>query len=227
MNFSPVFFKATAFLAVIIVLTAIVSWVISFWIPSATDVTEQAALLKNPLYAFRQWLWFPLPFLFLFTYLGITMKRFDTAPGLCITGFIFFFFRSMIDLVLNSVSLFALNSKWIPQAAKEIEESSGTTFVSQVNLFQDISAALLVPLFLCILLGSLVYGLATWKGSGLDKIVSVLFFVACLDLLLWSLISFGGQAWLAPILNPVRPFLTPVRFTSIAFWLWKGNERTN
>jgi hypothetical protein len=181
---------------------------------------DQIALSVNPAYIFRLWWVIAHILLVLFSMWGAGALKMRSAPGATGFGLFGFLLFGLAELFRTSLALNAVNA-WRSAYAAASDESARAILKALLTAWPRVGTALFFLMILGFFFGNLCFGLATWKGRGLEKAVSF-------ALLAWAGISacvlaaeFGGVAWLEP---PEWLSITwqPAVRALVAVWLWRA-----
>jgi hypothetical protein len=182
----------------------------------------QVALHANPFYMARLWVYFAHPFLVLTAAWGVAARKLDDAAGAATTGFLFFGFWGFTEAAQQALSLIALNFTWRASYARSTDEALRTMLRTNIFGFDAIWDALFFLLLIGFMLGNLLYGVATRRGIGLEKVLSGLFFFISAFTLLNVLRSYAGAAVLPSFLSWIYPVVQPIARVLIGIWLWQS-----
>ena len=223
MRFGPTFFRVAAACALLSAITTFGVHLLPRLVPPPVTFEDQIALATNPAYVFRLWWVLAHILLVLFSMWGFAGLKLPAAAGPVGFGLFGFLLFGMAELVRTSLALNAVNA-WRALYAAESDEAARAMLRGNLLAWPQIGNALFFLLMLGFFLGNLCFGIATWRGTGLEKAVSV-------ALLLWSGISlagiaseFGGQAWLE-LPEWVSVTYQPAARTLVAVWLWREAGR--
>lgn len=226
MIFSQRFFKTASLAAFPGGVIIFVFQALQFSYPAPASLEETIALLGNPAYNAAQWLHFALIFCMLVTILAVAAKKIDSATGLVTTGFIFFLIDFFSTLLYNSTQLFTIHLNWLPRLAAARSEAEKADILAKISFYNDLTPALFVLIFIGATVGMALYGIATWKGRGLEKVVSVLFLIAFAGNLVLGVGYYGAQPLLVAAIGPVVSVVLGALLALIGAWLWPTGTRT-
>lgn len=223
MRFSATFFRVAAVCALLSAITTFGVHLLPLLVPPPVTFEDQIALAVNPAYVFRLWWVLAHILLVLFSMWGFAGAKLPASAGPVGFGLFGFLLFSMAELVRTSLALNAVNA-WRALYASGSDETARAMLRENLLSWPQVGNALFFLLILGFFLGNLCFGIATWRGRGLEKTVSV-------ALLVWSAISlagfaseYGGQAWLE-LPEWVAVTYQPAARTLVALWLWREGSR--
>ena len=221
MSFHPSFFVIASLCAMAYALITVVSaWLLSQIHQAYTTFENVVAFRGDRRAIARHWLVLFSFFFSLVAYAGIAARVLAKAPALALLGFCFHFIFVITELLWRSIDLFALRPVWLAQYAQEVDEVAKTAWRVLVDGFVSSMRALYFVLMSGSLLGSLLYGIATWSEAPLDRLISVALFVNTLWLLLGMAERFGNQKRLATFNRRIHTPLITALYALIGVWLW-------
>lgn len=221
MNFSNKFFKTAAVCSIIAGVLIIIYWLLQFGFTSPTSVEDAIAMMDNAVVTWAQWIDFILIFFVIVVLWGVAGKRLSTSTGLVGTGFIFFIIYFIPSLILSSMSIFTFNYGWASKYVKETDEAVRSMLMTNMTGFYNWFPAVVFVALIGYLVGVFLYGMATWKGAGVEKIVSIFFFLVFIGHLLWAIGFYGNLDWLISIMEWIVLLIAAVLMFLISAWLWK------
>ncbi len=223
-GFSPNFFRAVGICSVLSALTTLGLIFLPRAYPAPDGLEAEVALRLNGFYQARSLVYYVHPFLVLTAAWGVVARKFRESAGAVTTGFLFFGFWGFAEALQQALSLVALNLNWREGYARAADPVTREMFRTHLLGFEAVWDSLYLLLLTGFAVAHLLYGFATWSGSGLERVVSCGFFLgAGLTLLILS-VNFGGlalprglTAWLYPTIQPLFRVLLGV-------WLWPQKE---
>jgi hypothetical protein len=200
MKFGPTFFKTTSLCAFIAGILAVVEWLMMYHVHLEID---RGSLVLGENYFTIAYLWIIAIFSFFMitSYWGITGKKMETTPGLATTGFLFIFTYFVISIITSSIHLF------------------------HTGVFELITGLECFSL-ICYVVGAFLFFLATWKGRGIEKIVSLFFLLQLIVFVHWLVFRHFEpypDAWFSTMLDVTRilhGFVTATFYFLAGTWLW-------
>ncbi len=218
MVFSQRFFKAVSVCAFLAAVLIVSSWLFGLACGQPATIEDLVALQGNVYFWAAQWMHFVLIFFMLTTIWGVAARKLGDAAGLATTGFVFLLVDFLSTLIFNSARLFVFNMTWLPQLA-EAKGTARADTLAKMGTFNEVVPALFALMFVGALTGLFLYGMVTFKGSGWEKVVSILLFVAFLVNLLHSVGYFTSQRWLTEIFAHTIPIVFGLLLIAIGIWL--------
>ena len=216
----------TRFAAICAALTAITTFLL-WLLPryySAPTFEDAVALHTNAFYLARLWVNFIHIFLALVAYGAAAWLLSRSAPGLAGAGFLWFVFWGFTELLGITTIIFAVNRTWRPRFATASAEAKAVLRM-QIDGVYAVWDAIFFLLLVAFLLGSLCYGLAGIRRTGLTRWIGVLFLLGVPLNVIIMLGEYGGFDALNVVVSVVYPILQPVMRGLLGYWLWTEGER--
>ena len=225
MHFSRTFFRTAAVCSIASALTTLLLIFLPRLVARPSGFDERMALYANPAYALRSWTYLVHPFLVLVAAWGVVAKRHRRSTGAVTTGFLFFVLWAFTEAAQQALTVVAFDRTWRASYAAA-DEAARAVIRTQVATYDALWDAMYFLVLIGFLLANILYGVATWRGRGLERVVSTLYFAAAgLTLALLSGELSGPELpptvefWLYPALQPLAR-------TLIGVWLWRGDNDT-
>lgn len=213
------FLKFTALCAGLTSFTTFSLWLLSQDYTGASTDLDRAMQHANPFYMGRLWVNFVHIFLALMAYLGAALLITRRSLGLALAGFLWFLLWGFTELLGVSVLILAVNNG-LRKSYVNADEATRTFLQRDIDLFIQWWDALFFLILICFLLGTLFYGMGTWKGPRIEKVMS-LFFLAAVPLTLGIAISgYTSLAWPGRVAGIVYPVLQPLGRAVLGVWIW-------
>lgn len=224
MQVSLNFFRTASVCALVYALVTIVSaWLMS-QIPEPATFDETIALRDNTFNLLRSWATFLSFFFVIVAFWGVAVMKLKSSFELAILGFTFCLIFALIEMLYRSVELLAVNGGWAARYVSETDEVVRTALRVNISAFGDITFALYFVILAAFMIGSFCYSLATWKGVGLEKLVSIVFLLNTVRLLLRLMQMYGTQSWLAGLNSLIYAPIVVSLFIAIGVWLWRDKQ---
>lgn len=222
MKFSRCFFNTTSACAFIGGILIVVYWLLNFGFAQPGTLEEEIALQDHTMYTVAQWVHFAFLFFVLAAFWGVAAMKMEVAPGLVTTGFIFFLFDFIPSILVGAVQIFTFNYTWASGLATAQDGAVKTMLMTNMSGFYSLLPAVTFVTLVGFLVGALLFGMATWKGSGLEKAVGIFFFLMLIGDFLWAVGIYGSQQLLMDLRIRVVLLVGAVLLLLIGAWLWKG-----
>lgn len=222
--FSSKFFTTVAVCSVISALTTVGLIVLPKLYPTPGTVEEQVALLHNGWYVARSYIYFVHPFFVLAAALGVAVRKFSTNAGSVIPGFLGFLLWAMSEAAQQALTLIANNATWKAGFAAATNEATKTVLRNQITAFMAIWDGLFFLLLWGFAIANLCYSITLWKSRGLEKVLSIMFFLASFMTVSSILTNYFGMTWLDSVMEWLYPPVQPLARTLIGVWLWKTGD---
>ena len=180
------------------------------------------ALVQNPFWQLRAWAYLIHPFLTLTAALGVAVALRRVATGLVVPGFLAFMLWGFTEAGQQCLT-FALFRRWATQYATA-DAAVRETLQANVMFYDALWDAMYLLILLAFFAASILYAVATARGSGLTKVLS--FFYAGAAFITLDFISgeLGGPTLPATIGFWLYPLFQPAARTLIGVWLWRQRD---
>ncbi len=213
--------KIAGIAAIATAITTFLLWLLPKLYDYPSDINESVLLVNNPYYMGRLWVnFFHIP-LAITAYFGLAYKLRERELPKVILGMIWFLIWGIVEMVGVSGTIFAVNKTWranYPAASESVQEM----LQANIDYYSTIWNSMFFVLLIAFLLGTLFFGWATWKGKGLEKILSYLFWLAVPLTLLIILSGYFGMSGLDKLVDMTYPVLQPVSRFVLGVFLLKS-----
>lgn len=190
-------------------------------VPPAPDLESQARLIENSVYFARLWVGVVHPFFALVGALGVLFVRWKDAAGAASCGFLFFLFWAIGEAVQQSLVLVTLNWGWRADYLAATTPEARAAMATTIASFDALSDGLFLFILIAFMCANVLYAVATWKGTRVQRIVSIFFLLAAGLGALSFATRFGHDIVPAAAMAILYPLIQPVgRFTT-GWWLWR------
>ena len=213
--------KIAGITAIITCVTTFLLWLLPKFYGVPDTFEESTKLAENVFYQSKQWVnFFHIP-LALIAYFGLAYKlRLRELPKVAL-GMIWFLIWGIVEMIGVSGIIFAVNKDW---RINYSVASDPVKAILQQNIesYFAIWNSLFFVLLIAFLLGTIFFGWATWKGKGLEKTLSYLFWLA-VPLTVLIILSgyfdfrFGGR-----VVEIIYPILQPISRLVLGLYLLKN-----
>jgi hypothetical protein len=222
MIFSTRFYRTTAICSFISAGTTLCLIFFPKFYGPAGSFDERVALIHQPLYQLRAWIYLLHPFVTLAAALGVATALRRIAAGPMIAGFLGFLLWAFTEAGQQAFAL-TVYHRWA--AAYPQADAAGQEILRlQIASYDLVWDAMFLLLLLGFLVGNTLYACATIRGQGLTRIIGMFYFGAAFLTLFEISRELGGptlppllETWLYPLLQPAA------RFT-IGLWLWHARD---
>ena len=177
MQFSRKYFVGTAVCAFAAATLAITVMLLQLGIPRPAGVEETAALAGHPLHVASLWINLAVVFFMLPTLWGIAAFKLRTAAGAATAGFVFFLPDFCATFLYNSLQLFTANGIWL-RLQSIADTAQRELLLERIGFLNDVYQALFFLILMGATVGALLFGIAWWRGRGIERWVSVGYFIA-------------------------------------------------
>ena len=215
--------KIAGISAILTAITTFLLWLLPKLYDAPDNFEASIQLAKNPYYISRLWvnlLHIPLA---LIAYFGLAYKlRNRELPKVGI-GMIWFIIWGAIEMIGISGIIFTVSKNWRANYASA-SETVQATLQNNIDIYFAIWDSMFFVLLIAFLLGTLFYGWATWKGKGLEKILSYLFWLAVPLTIIIMLSGYFGINGLNNLVDVIYPMLQPVSRFLLGLFLLKSTK---
>ena len=220
--FQSAFFTMAALCAIVYALITVLNIWLYARAPQASSFEETVALRENRWIVIRSWVVLLSMFFALVALGGIAARLFTRSPALAGLGFCFSFIFAFTEMLFRSVGIFAVRRVWMAQYVQETDDDAKTALRVLITSFNSAVEALYFVLMSGHLLGSLLFGIAAWSETPLDKLTSVALLLNALRLFLRLLEMHGNQKWLAALNYRVYAPVVTMVYLIIGVWIGFG-----
>ena len=221
MRTDKLFLKITALASFATVLTTFLLWLLPKFYTISGQTVEDLTLASDPFYMTRLWINFfhiPLALAAYFGFVYSLRKRELAKVGL---GMIWFLIWGLVEMLGVSGLILMVNNTWRKAYATSSAQAQEVLQL-QIEHYLSLWDSMFFVLLAAFMLGTACFGWATWKGRGLEKILSYLFWLAVPLTLLIILSRYAGQTWAGAIVAILYPLLQPISRGLLGTYLWKN-----
>lgn len=222
MTFSRRFYKTAAICSALSVITTLMLIFLPRVYGPVQGFEARMAVVGHPAYVLRSWVYLFHPLLVLTAALGIAAARRRVASGPAVLGFLGFLFWSFTEAAQQALTLRTLD-QW-RAAWPTADEGTRALLQTQIATYDALWDAMYFLLLIGFFLGNTLLGIATWRGRGLTRVVSLFLFAAALLTLTLLSGELKGPVLPDPLGFWVYPALQPLGRLLIAVWLWKAAD---
>src|SRR5262245_31999511 len=180
LNFSSRFFRITAVCSFISAVTTLCLIFLPRLYPAPANLDENVALIHNPIYTLRLWVYLFHPVFVLAAAMGVAVRLAATRVSLVLPGFLFFSLWAFTEMLQQSLALVANHYAW--RAAYEVttDEAMRTMIRSHMHAFDAIWDALYVLLLIGFICSHILYSLAFRNSRGLGRALGIFYALAAI-----------------------------------------------
>ena len=221
MKNTKLFYRICAIASIVTAVTTFLLWLLPRLYTAPTAFEQQATLAGNVYYMLKQWInFFHIP-LALTAYFGLAYKLRDRELPKVSLGMIWFIIWGVIEMTGISAIIFTINKNWRSNYSLA-DETQKLILKTNIESFYAIWDSMFFVLLIAFLLATCFYGWATWKGKGLEKLLSYLFWLAALLTFLIILSGYTNTSnWAFPIIAWIYPVLQPFSRLILGIYLWR------
>ncbi len=218
----PKFFRLAAAASLLATLGVLVAQFGLTGYPTPASPEETIRLYTHPVFRAQGWVIFAQVFLMFLALWGCTLKMARRAPALILTGFLFFVFWQVLEIIPRSIELSAMSYVWGPEFVETQDAAVRDRLLSTMRGTGTALAGIGVGRRVVWALGHLVFGLAFWSGTRLMRLLGLFFLLNFLRLA----VRMGGEmtdwAWLFRLTGGDLGFVLAMvpLFALLAWWLW-------
>lgn len=126
----------------------------------------------------------------------------------------------MINIIQSTINIFTiyynLGAKYLAAA----DESMKAKLQTQINCIQAVSDGMVFLILFTLIAGTLLYGLASLRGSLVDKSLGYCFLLNWITAALWAIAFYAGWNWLRVPMTWSTRILWILLFFVLSVWLW-------
>lgn len=207
--------------AILTSFTTFLLWLLPKLYETPASFLEGAQLANNVYYQSRLWVNFMHIPLALIAYWGLAHKLRSRELPKVTLGMIWFSIWGTVEMVGLSGIIFAVNKNW---RTNYLTASDSTKKLLEQNVenYFALWDGMFFVLLIAFLLGTSFFGWATWKGKGLEKILSYLFWLAVPLTLLIIISGYFGFSQGDGLIEIFYPVLQPVSRFLLGLYLLNG-----
>ncbi len=214
--------RIAAFCAALSALTTLIVHLGPGFLPEAPSFEARVALRENPLYMAYLWNYILHCLLVVVSMYAVRSIAPQGRTALSDLGFLAFVVFAFAETLRSSLAIFAVNRTWRVAYAGAADDAARERARSLLEGFAGIGEALFFVFFLAFFLGTVCYGLAFFRESGLTGGVGILFLVWA-GLNLPALVeTIAGTGVVSPYLEWVVPRFQAAARLVIGWWLFKS-----
>ncbi|MFN0152389.1 MAG: hypothetical protein ACKVU1_16920 [bacterium] len=222
MTFSRSFLRVTAICSFLSVATTLALIFLPRLYGPVDSFDKRIALVENPFYTLRAWVYLLHPFVVLPAALGIAVVLRRVASGAIAVGFLGFLLWAFTEAAQQVLTLVVFG-RWA-RAFLSADAAAQDVLRTQIATYDAVWDAMFLLLLIGFLIGNVLYGIAMIKRARFDRVLGM-FFLAIAFLTAASISSeLGGPSlpaafsmWLYPIVQPLARFL-------IGLWLLRAQD---
>lgn len=191
--------------------------------PQPSTAEGVAQLYTHPIFRARGWVIFVQVFFMFLALWSCTVKAYRRVPGLLLTGFLFFCFWQVLELLPRSMGIFALSYGWAPEFVASQDLSEQARLLGNMQQTGAIIDSIGYGRRVVWAVGHLLFGLAFWRGDRIMKVIGLVFLFNALRLIMRMSGEATGWAWLGTLSGGLAGFVVGMvaQFWLIAWWLWR------
>lgn len=215
------FFKAASIGAFVYAAAMLLQEILLTYAPYPTTLDAQMIMRVGTLDKFRGGA-ILLAFIFvILAFLGVTLTKISIKPARSITGFVFCLIFVIVELCYRAVEIFTVNRKWVVAYFNESNDAIKQALLNKVTTFEDVTTGLYFIIITTHFIGSTLYGCITWKSRGLEKVVSILFFLNSIRLFIRLIGEYGNNPFFNGISDYIYAPIVISLYGILGLWLWR------
>lgn len=137
--------------------------------PRPASTEENIALYALPVFRAQSWTILIQVFLMFLAIWGVAVKMHQRAPALITTGFLFFVFWQLFEMIPRSIDLFAASYNWAPSYLAAKDEAIRSTMTENFRVFGDVSDAIQEVRRVMWALGHLLFGFSSLARGRMEE----------------------------------------------------------
>jgi hypothetical protein len=219
LRFSPRFYRVAGICSFISAATTLCLIFLPRLYPRAASFEQNIALIENPIYTLRLWIYLFHPVFVLTAAMGVAVRLASRRASLVLPGFLLWCLWAFTEMIQQSLALVANHYAW-RAGYESANESVRAMIRTQMFGFDAIWDALYVLLLIGFIGGNVLYAAAFRNSAGLGRALLVFYFLAAVRVFNF-LSAFNIATWAGPAMSWIYPLLQPAARVSIGVWLWK------
>lgn len=168
----------------------------------------------------KQWVNFIHIPLALTSYFALTIIIFSREAVKSVFSMLWFTIWGTVEMVGVSIILFSVNYNW-RRHYEQATVPEKNIFKQNIEFFFSIWDSMFFVLLIAFFTGTLFFAWATWKTSGLEKVLSCLLWLAVPLTILIILENYAYQDWAGQVAKIAYPILQPVSRFVLGLLIWK------
>ncbi len=217
------FYRVCAFFAFATAITTFLLWWLSQQYKAPQSFEETLFLPGNSFYMLKQWINLIHVPLALCAYIAFAIAMRKNAFGYAVCGVAWFLIWAVIEMAGVATIIFSLNDDW----RKEYPLATGVqqqSIRSTIQAFYSVWDSLFFVLLIAFLAGNFFFALTAYGSNVLQKILSILFWLAVPLTGLILLEGYTKATWPSNIIAWFYPVLQPVSRILLGVFLWKAAD---
>ncbi|WP_162627597.1 hypothetical protein [Erythrobacter sp. KY5] len=218
------FYRIAAIASALSAVTTLILIFAPRFYPPMDGLADVMALVENPAYRLRAWVYLLHPFLVMTAAVGLVAAIWTSQRVLACLGLAGFGLWAATEAAQQCLTLFAYDRWRLAWLAGD--EAIRATMEVRKAIYDGLWDAAYVLLIIGFFIGNLALAAAYAKGKRAEKVVALFLLLASLLTLTIIITEFGGPALLPPSLAPwIYPAVQPLGRLIIGVWLWHFASR--
>lgn len=209
--------------AAALAVTTFLLWLVPQFVPEAQGFESRLALAHDPANLARLWIGLVHMFLGFAAMLGAYLLLRERSAGFAALGLALFFAWMLVELVANSLALFAVNAAWRAGHAVAQPETQAA-FRTLLAGWPGVFDGLYFVLGSAYLAGSLVYGVLALQGGRRAALAGTFLLLGAAIALAFLVSGYGGPAWPGLLAGHLYPVVMPAGRLLLGWWLWQATN---
>jgi hypothetical protein len=223
-SFSSRFYRGAALCSLASALTTLgLIFLPRFYTP-VPNFEARMALLSNPAYVLRSWVYLVHPFLVVTAAVAVAVSCRRHAAGAATLGTLGFCLWGATEAGQQALTLVALDGTW-RRAWATADEAARELIRSHVAVYDALWNSMFFLLLLGFFAGNVLLALAVRHHGGLARWVSVAFWVGAGLTAIELVPELGGPSLSGPFVDALYPLTQPAARALIGVWLWREATR--
>jgi hypothetical protein len=223
-HFSPRFYRGAALCSLASALTTVGLIFLPRFYSPVESFDARMALLSNPAYVLRSWVYLVHPFLVVTAAVAVAATCRRQAAGAATLGVLGFCLWGATEAGQQALTLVALDSTW-RQAWPTADETARQLIRAQVAFYDALWNSMFFLLLLGFFAGNVLLALAVRRHGGLARWVSVAFWIGAGLTAIELVPELGGPSLDSPFVDALYPLTQPAARAFIGVWLWRQATR--
>lgn len=223
MNIDPRFYRVAGVCSFVSAITTLLLIYLPDFFPPVDGFEQRMALVQDPAYRLRAWVYLVHPFLVLTAALGVALHVARRAPVLAIIGLLGFVLWAFTEAFQQTLTLFAFNKWRVEYLSAGVDAHSAMLLKTQI--YDGLWDAMYVLLLIGFAIGNASFGSVLLGGAGLARTVGVFLMAAMALTLTYLLGELGISVLPEPFAAWVYPLIQPLGRVLLGVWLWYAPSR--
>ena len=223
MRFSKTFYRGAALCSLVSAITTLGLIFLPKLYQPVSGFEQRMALIRNPAYVLRSWVYLVHPFLVMTAALAVAARCRFRAAGAATLGFLGFGLWGATEAAQQTLTLVALDRTW-RAAWTTANEAERQLIRAHVATYDALWDALYLLILIAFFAGSVFLAIATGAHPGMARWVSLAYAGGAFVTLVILVPELGGPGLPTGSAEWLYPAIQPAGRALIGVWLWREAE---